>query len=329
MQQTGPSLLNAYIALACVCFFWGTTYLGIRIALESFTPAMLMFLRYIISGSVLLLGAWMKGAQFPTRSELWKTAMYGVITIGFGTGSLAWAEQWIPSGLAALMVCTQPFWLTGLEALTHNGERLHAPVVRGMLVGLLGVAFLVLPSLGGFSGNNALKTADLMIGFLVLQFGAAMWCAGSIGQRKLTTRAHPFVSGGVQQMATGVAFVIPAFWPGQHQHWTAPGMGAIVYLAIFGGIVGYSSYIFALDKLPVALVSIYTYVNPLVAVLLGYLFYREAFGWRESVAMIVIFVGVAMVKWGSPKFGSPKSGSPQKSASKMVTPMVTPDELGE
>jgi drug/metabolite transporter (DMT)-like permease len=309
--------LGAYIALACVCFFWGTTYLGIRVGLESFTPAMLMFLRYMISGGVLLLGAWLKGAEFPKREEAWKTAMFGIVTIGFGTGSLAYAEQWVPSGLAALLVSTQPFWLTGLEAISKGGERLHAPAVRGMLVGLAGVVFLIVPSLSHITaGDPAARTLvvrtvmtprDLVVGFLILQFGAAMWSIGSIGQRKLATRAHPFVSGGVQQLATGLIFAVPAFWPyfnpvANNAHtltWTETGMAAIVYLAIFGGIVGYSAYIFTLDRLPVALVSIYTYINPLVAVILGYLFYREAFGWREAVAMMIIFIGVAMVKWAS------------------------------
>lgn len=263
-----------------------------------------MFLRYTGSGGILLLGAWLKGAAFPKKNEAWKTAMYGVITIGGGTGSLAYAEQWIPSGLAALLVSTQPFWLTGLESMTKNGERLHAPALRGMLMGLAGLIFLIVPSLISGPGlQSVIQPRDFFLGFLVLQFSAAVWSAGSIGQRKLATHAHPFVSGGVQQLATGLIFALPAFWPGQAQHqtWTKTGIVAIVYLAVFGGIVGYSAYIFALDRLPVALVSIYNYINPLVAVILGYLVYREPFGWPEAVGMVIIFVGVAMVRWASVK----------------------------
>jgi drug/metabolite transporter (DMT)-like permease len=123
-----------------------------------------------------------------------------------------------------------------------------------------------------------------------------MWALGSIAQRKLVTRAHPFVNGGIQQLATGIVFLLIALFDGQPARWNASAIGAVAYLAIFGGVVGYSSYIFALHQLPVAIVSIYTYINPIVAVLLGWLFYREQFGWPEIIAMLIIFAGVALVK---------------------------------
>jgi drug/metabolite transporter (DMT)-like permease len=275
--------------------FWGTTYLGIRIGLESFSPAMLMCLRYLASGILMLAGARLVGAHFPRGEELWRTALYGAMTIGMGTGSLALAEQWIPSGLAALIVSTQPFWMVGVDALTPGGGRLHFSAIRGMLVGLAGVAFLIAPA----AFASATGSQALLKGFVALQIGAVMWSAGSIAQRRLATRAHPIVSGAVQQFATGLAFVIPALLQSRAAVWDAKGIAAAMYLAVFGGVVGYSSFIFAMDRLPVALVSIYTYINPIVAVLLGWLFYREAFGWREAAAMLIIFVGVAMVKRSS------------------------------
>ena len=278
-----------------MCLFWGTTYLGIRVGLESFSPAMLMCLRYLVSGILMLIGARVTRSHFPRGEELWRTALYGAMTIGMGTGSLALAEQWIPSGLAALIVSTQPFWMVGVDALTPGGERLHFSAVRGMLVGLAGTAFLIAPA----AFASATSSHALLQGFVTLQIGAAMWSAGSIAQRRLATRAHPIVSGAVQQFATGLAFVIPALLQSRAAVWDAKGIAAVMYLAVFGGIVGYSSFIFAMDRLPVALVSIYTYINPIVAVLLGWLFYREAFGWREAAAMLIIFAGVAMVKRSS------------------------------
>jgi drug/metabolite transporter (DMT)-like permease len=226
---------------------------------------------------------------------LWRTALYGAITIGMGTGSLALAEVWIPSGLAALIVSTQPFWMVGVEAFMPGGERLHFSAIRGMLVGLAGVGFLIAPA----ALASATNSQALLKGFVTLQIGAAVWSVGSIAQRRLATRAHPIVSGAVQQFATGLAFVIPALLQSRTAVWDAKGIGAVVYLAIFGGVIGYSAFIFSMDRLPVALVSIYTYVNPIIAVLLGWLFYREAFGWREVVAMLIIFAGVAMVKHSS------------------------------
>jgi len=254
---------------------------------------MLMCLRYSISGGALLIGALATGARLPTGREAWRTALYGLMVIAMGTGALAYSEQWISSGMASLFASLQPFWLVGVEALSPSGERLHWPSIGGMLVGLAGVALLMTP--GG--GGHSVSTQAMLGGFFLMQFGGLMWSVGSIAQRRMESRAHPFVSGAVQQLATGIAFVIPALLDGRHETWNAKGMLAILYLAVFGGIVGYSAFIYTMHHLPVALVSIYTYVNPMVAVALGWWVYREPFGWRETVAMIVIFAGVAIVKW--------------------------------
>ena len=136
----------------------------------------------------------------------------------------------------------------------------------------------------------------VVLAFLILQGSGASWALGSLLQRNRRTRAHPFVIGGVQQLSTGLVFLIPSIFQFPSAHWTTRGMAAIVYLAIFGGIVGYSSYALALSRLPAATVSIYTYINPVVAVFLGWWVYREPFGWRETAAMAVIFAGVAMVR---------------------------------
>ncbi len=274
-----------------MCIFWGTTYAGIRMALETFSPVTLVCLRYLTSGTVMLVVAAIAGWHIPRGRELWLTALFGIITLGIGNGCLAFAEQWVPSGLAALFVTTSPFWLVGIEALAPRGEPLHLPMVRGMLVGVAGVALLVAPAATGFQANPLVLGA-----FLLLQFGCAGWSLGSIAQRKTTALAHPFVSGAVQQLATGIVYTIPAAIRHDPIHWSPRGIGAVIYLIIFGSIVGYSAYIFAMDRLPVAIASIYTYVNPIVAVILGWLLYNEPFGYREALAMLVIFAGVAMVK---------------------------------
>lgn len=255
---------------------------------------MLVFLRYTISGTLMLAIARWSGAHIPRGRELYLTALFGVTTLGVGNGCLAFSEQWIPSGLAALFAATSPFWLVGIEALAPRGERLHLPTIRGMLIGALGVALLVAPAVTGFRANPAVIGA-----FVLLQFGCAGWAAGSIAQRKITARAHPFISGAVQQLATGIVYSVPALIHRQPIHWTARGIGAILYLMLFGSIIGYSAYVFTMDRLPVAIASIYTYVNPIVAVLLGWLTYREPVGWREAAAMLIIFIGVAIVKRAS------------------------------
>ncbi len=186
------------------------------------------------------------------------------MVIGIGTGALAYSEEWIPSGMASLFGSLQPFWLVGLEALSPTGERLHWPSICGMVVGLAGVALLMTPG-----GGQAISTRAMLGGFFLMQFGGLMWSVGSLAQRRMGSRAHPFVSGGVQQLATGIAFAFPALLDGRHENWNTKGMLAILYLAVFGGMVGYSAFINTMHHLPVALVSIYTYVNPMVAVALG------------------------------------------------------------
>jgi drug/metabolite transporter (DMT)-like permease len=294
---------SAYVALICVCFFWGTTYLGIRIALESFAPPALVSIRYIISGGLMLAGARAAGVPIPRGPELWRTAFNGVLILGIGNGCLSFAELWVPSGLAALYVTTSPFWMVGVDALIPGGRSLHGPTLRALLVGLVGTALLVAPT-----ARQALigqGSAGGLAGFLLLQFGAAAWAVGSILQRKQKARAHPIVSAAVQQLACGLVWTIPALLTPNAIHWTdkgaSRGIAAIAYLIVFGGIVGYSSFLMAISRLPVAIASIYTYVNPVVAVFLGWIFYREPFGAWEATAMVVIFAGVALVKRASDK----------------------------
>jgi drug/metabolite transporter (DMT)-like permease len=261
-------------------------------ALESFPPLILVASRFLTSGAIMLVVAAMLKAHIPRGRELWLTALNGVVVLGLGNAALTYAEVWVASGLAALFVTTSPFWMVGIEAALPGGERLHWPVLGAMAVGFAGAALLVGPgALAGGMSSNAVK------GFLVLQFGCLCWALGSILQRRQTAKAHPVVSGAVQQLAAGLAFLLPAIFVREHPvQWSVRGVGAVLYLVVFGSIVGYSAYIYAMDKLPVAIVSIYTYVNPIVAVALGWVFYREPFGPRETAAMAIIFAGVAMVK---------------------------------
>ncbi len=274
-----------------MCFFWGTTYLGIRIALESFTPLELVAVRFTLSGGIMLAAARMLGVALPRGKELARTAINGILVLGIGNGCLAFAEERIASGLAALFITVSPFWMVGIEALVPGGEKLHAPTIAGMLIGFSGAAILVAPQGGGgFSPG-------VVAGFFILQLGSFGWSLGSILQKRQTGPVHPIVSGAVQQAAAGLVFILPAvILRGQSTHWTPRGIGAVLYLMMFGSIVGYSAYIYAMSALPVAVVSIYTYVNPIVAVTLGWLFYREPFGIRELFAMAIIFTGVAIVK---------------------------------
>jgi drug/metabolite transporter (DMT)-like permease len=284
---------RAYMALIAVYFFWGTTYLAIRMALEACPPILLIGSRFLLSGGIILVVALLSGAKIPAGRELWLTALFGIITLGGGNGTLVFAEQWIPSGIAALFVTTSPFWMVGIESMRSNGDKIRSSTLMGIGVGFLGIIVLIGPAAFGAGIGPA-----LVQGFVVLQLGAFCWCLGSVLQKSQPTKAHPVVSGAIQQLATGLT-VLPFALVTNHQpvQWNHRGIWAVAYLVVFGSIVGYSAFIYAMEHLPVAVVSTYAYVNPVVAVLLGWLFYREPFGIRELFAMCLVITGVVIVKY--------------------------------
>ena len=292
IRQGGQERLP-YLALATVCILWGTTYLGIRVALEGLPPLYLIAIRYTISGTILLVVAGLSGAQIPRGRELLQTAICGTICIGIGNGLLAIAETYIPSGLAALIYCTCPFWMIGIDALLPQGKRPQIATVGGLLVGLMGVAYLVYPEAVRYGLGGR-----VIAGFLLLQICGAGWVLGSLLQKRVKARSHIFVSGAVQQLAAGLAMFIPAgIWEHMpHSVGRGPVL-AVAYLVVFGSLIGFSSFVYSVAKLPVAIVSIYTFVNPVVAVFLGWYFYHEPFGSRELIAMAIIFTGIGLVRW--------------------------------
>jgi drug/metabolite transporter (DMT)-like permease len=182
--------------------------------------------------------------------------------------------------------------MVGMEALLPGGARLHGPTIGGMAVGLAGAFLLFAPE----PGSHAIDIG-FFNGFLLLQLSMASWTFGSIYQRRKAGKAHPVIAGAVQQLAGGLILAPFALLVPEHPiHWSGRGVSALLYLVVFGSIVGYSSFVYAMNRLPVAIVSIYPYVNAVVAVALGWLFYRERFGLKEAAAMVVIFAGVWLVK---------------------------------
>ncbi len=293
MKTTSQSHRIAYLALVAVCFFWGTTYLGIRISLETLPPALMLGIRYLFSGGILLIAAKLARIPIPRGRELWLTALCGVVGIGTGNGFLALAELRIPSGTAALFYTTAPFWMVGMDAFLPNGKKPLLATVCGLLIGVCGVAYMIYPAaihegLGG-------KTWP---GFLLIQLSAAGWTFGSLLQKRVHSHAPPFISGAVQQLAAGIAFSLLGV--SFERMPAVVGMRswlAVAYLVVFGSIVGYSAFIYVVKKLPVAIASIYYFVNPVVAVLLGWVFFREPFGVRSAIAMLIVFVGIGVVRW--------------------------------
>ena len=188
-----------------MCLFWGTTYLAIRIGLEGLPIGFLLGIRYVIAGGVLLLASRIAGIAIPRGRELWLTALCGIIGIGLGNGFLMMAELKIPSGLAALFYTTAPFWTVGMDAFLPRGKKPLMVTLVGLLVGVLGVAYLIYPDAvqEGLGGKT-------LPGFLLIQISVAAWVFGALMQKRVHSEAPPFVSGAVQQLAAGVASFVPA-----------------------------------------------------------------------------------------------------------------------
>ena len=285
-----PSL-KAYGALATVCWLWGTTFLAIRITNESLPPAFFASSRFLCSGGLLLAACFLRKDYLPRGRELFDALFSGALILGIGSGGWIFAEHYVPSGITALLAATTPFWMVGLDAVFPGGEPLHAPTLTGLLVGFAGCALLIGPHLVG-----AKLASGYWKGLLITQAGAVCWAFGAIYSRNRPARAHPIVNGAFQQLGAGLLWVPFALLARGPVSWTERAAASFIYLVVFGSIVGFSAYAYALNHLPVAVTSLYWYINPVVAVWLGWLVYREQFGWHEAAAMGIIFLGVALVQ---------------------------------
>ncbi len=287
----------AYVAWIAICVIWGTTYLAIRVGLEAFPPALLGAFRWIVAGLMLAAITRFRGERLPPVAEWRDPVIQGVLLLGFGNGCVNWAEQYVPSGLAAVIIATVPFFMTGVEAFFPNGERISRTALAGLGVGFAGILVLVWPDLqlGDAAGTHFLA------GVVALQVACLGWAIGS-SYSKRHKHADRSVLGmtSVQMLGGGVVMLLVGAmtgeWAGVHP--TARGVGALVYLILAGSLAGFVSYIYALRHLPVALVSLYAYINPLIAVVLGALLLGEPFGMRTVIAMTVVFLGIGLVRLG-------------------------------
>ncbi|HEX2120507.1 MAG TPA: EamA family transporter [Thermoanaerobaculia bacterium] len=284
----------AYAAFAIVCTVWGTTYLAIRVALDTIPPLLLTGARFVIAGLIMLAIAKLRGEVLPRdRRTLANLALIGLLMVGIGNLSVVWAEQWVPSGIAALLVATAPFWMAMIETFRTGGERLNVQSGVGMLIGFAGVAALVTP---GATGGG--WSIGFLLGALAIQIGGICWQAGS-AHGKYNLRHVPLLSSAALQMLFGgviVAVVGFAVGEAPRVSLTPRTLAAMVYLTIFGSVIAYSAYVYALAHLRTTTTALYAYVNPVVAVFLGWLILSEPLTWVSVVAMIVILFGVALVQ---------------------------------
>jgi drug/metabolite transporter (DMT)-like permease len=282
-------------AFFAIYIIWGSSYIGIRFAIESLPPFFMAGCRFTLAGGLLIAWSRLRGTPAPNWAN-WRAAfLIGAILFLLSNGLLVWSERIIPSGMTALIYATIPLWMVLLDWLRPSGAvRPGWPVFAGLGLGLIGIAMLVNPSkLGGSDGLNPL-------GVLALLLGGFIWAAGSIYSRHLPLPRSPVLSTGMQLFAGGVLLFLLAGLSGEiaSLQWNTilpRSIISVIYLAIFGSIIGYTSYVWLLQVSTPARVGTYAYVNPIVAVILGWAMAGEEVTLRTLLAAAIIISAVVIV----------------------------------
>ena len=285
---------TALFAWLAVCLIWGTTYLAIRVSVETIPPWLMSGVRWVTAGSIIAAFMTLRGERV-FAAEHWRGAAFlGFFMFVLGNGCVVLAEVAVPSGLAAVIVASAPFWMSGVEALRRDGERMTWRTVLGFVVGFSGVVLLIWSDLvrGGVSGRS------FVLGVVSLQVACLGWSIGSSYSKRHARNANVFSSAALQMILGGVMMLILATLRGE---WAAVSVSArsaiaFAYLTTIGAIGGFVAYTYALRHLPVSLVSLYAYVNPIIAVALGVAVLGEPFTARMAAAAALVFGGVAIVR---------------------------------
>jgi drug/metabolite transporter (DMT)-like permease len=278
-------------AMAVVYVIWGSTYLAIRFAIESLPPFGMAATRFLVAGGILYLWARWRGAARPSRIH-WRSALVvgGFLLLG-GNGGVVWAEQHVDSGLTALLVATEPLWIAILLWMRSKSERPGLRAVGGLLLGFLGLVLLVRPGGGG--------GADL-VGAGVLVLASLSWAWGSLYGQRAPVPESPLLTTGMQMLSGGALLLVLSVATGEPAAFdpaavTARSLLGVAYLVVFGSLVAFNAYVFLLRTASPVLVSTYAYVNPVVAVLLGWAFAGEPLtGWTLAAAAVIL-TGVALI----------------------------------
>ncbi len=292
---------KAYIAYAFICIIWGTTYLAIRVAVLHYPPYLMAGTRQVLSGLILVAIALMVNRQVDlSRKNIMQQAIIGFLLITMGNGLVTWAEQYIQSGIAALICSTMPISAV-LINIVNGKERLNLRVILGMLLGFSGVAVVFHESLNQqASGDNQI----FIIGIIALFVATFSWALGSLFNKRNVDAKNSLFNAGLQVIIGGSFMFIISPFVDHYEHlvlWNEEGFWAVVYLIVFGSVLAYAAYMYALKVLPVGFVTSYAYVNPLVAVLLGSWMLDESLNMYTILAFVMIIMGIFIVRSGYKK----------------------------
>lgn len=283
------------LAFAAVYLIWGTTYMGMAIAVKTLPPFTVASSRYLIAGVVLLGFLFLRGEKFPTWNQ-WKwSALIGCCLMVGGNGLVMWGIQQIPSGICAVIIATMPLWMTLFDWLFYQGPRPSWAVALGLLLGMVGIVLLIGPR-------------ELMLGEALLHLPSLaavicapiFWCLGSLHSRRVDLPANVFTATGAQMLCGGMVLALISFCLGEPSQFgvsdiTVSSLLAVFYLAIFGSLVAMTSYMWLLKNATASRVATYTYINPIIAVFLGWLVLDEPITEEMFLAIVMIVSAVAMI----------------------------------
>jgi len=286
---------KVWIALLALYIVWGSTYLAIRFSVETIPPFLHASLRFLISGAILYIWRRAAGDPAPTAGNWKSTAIVGAALLLGGNGLVAWAEQTVPSGIAALLITTSPFWLVLFESMRAGGTKPTWQAILGLIVGFAGVFILIGPAeLTG--GEGSFDT----FGVILLLLAPLFWSMGSIYAKGADMPKSTLLSTGMQMLTGAVALFLVSLVKGELSGFSFGLVSmrswlALLYLITFGSLIGFVSYGWLLHNAPISLVSTYAYVNPVVAVLLGSLFADEPLNGRILIAAAIIIGSVVLI----------------------------------
>jgi drug/metabolite transporter (DMT)-like permease len=287
---------RAYLAFVTVCLVWGTTYLGISVALETVPVLLVAGLRWMFAGIILSVLMLVSGRGLP-RLALWgPLLLLGFLMNVVGNGFVVYAQQDVASGLTAVLIATTPFWSALVERLLPNGERFSRQSLFGLSLGFAGIVNLVWPEMsnGGASGRAFIG------GVIAIQLACVGWVVGTSYAKRHQLGDNPFRSAALQMVFSGTMLLGAATWNGDWARlsFTPRTLAAMLYLSVAGSLVAYSAYIYAIQHLPLSLVSLYAYINPIIAVTLGTLLLAEPFSARIAISAALVLLGTWIVSTG-------------------------------
>ncbi len=289
------SLFISYLALAAVCIIWGTTYLALRIGVTQFPPFLFSAIRFLAAGPILIGFVFTFGkALMPSKATIINQAVGGLFLITLGVGVVGWAEMYVSSGLAAIICSVMPVWVILINIMVTPEERPTLPIILGLLTGLIGIVMIFGEHLVDFSNES------YRMGIILTFLANISWAIGSIWIKKKNQNSNPFLNAGLQMLFGGL-FLVPlslAFDDYATIQWSGEIFGSLLYLTLIGSVAAYACYSYAIKKLSMTLVSLYAYINPIVAVFLGWLILSEKLNIRIGIAILITIAGIYIVNKG-------------------------------